>query len=1344
MSSSGQRPRIYARIRPETSGEEELFDSHDDTQLCLESKDGQQLTYNFDRVFPPDATQLDLLNALVSGPGGVLTALRSGYDATVFAYGQTGSGKTYSMEGGRNWAKDPEQRGLVPRLFELIFTDLAGDPDISQLQVTLSFTELYNESIRDLLQAKADLPVHQEPSGGFAPKGAMKAPCNNVDEAITIYLKGASARATESTNMNATSSRSHALLILDLNWMVVGRGRRHARLNLLDLAGSEGLVKTGNVVGSARAKEGIMINLSLLCLKRVVDCLAKANRPSHIPFRESKLTRLLQASLGGNNVLHILLALHNLRSNREESVDALRFASACARMRLAPKQNAMSQQMSDMPSIIKDQLSKIDNLEKENAELRQRVEERANLFKGLETLPVHSSALREELLNTESQIALAEERMRALVQRQEMLRAQAMQARDGDPAALDKLRSDLRTGTPPEEGEARADAGAPGSTPEALVRELAAVEEEMETELRGLAADLATLSSNKQDLEMQLRSTGTLLDGKRQSLEMIGEGEGGEADLPKLGAVEGVPSPEAEDTVESLRAELAAVRAQLAEAAEAKGAALAEVGEMGQKLDALLAERGELLAETLRQQQTLQRESEERAAESEQYSAQLAALKLEVRELQAGAHEHGQQMAALKAEKAAAVQREAEARAAAERAQAEAKAKGEAAEMAEAMVHQFREQTSQLRDSMQQLAAGLNAQQAAALEQHKAVQELQEGGEHRRASKAAGSKNESRIGSAGTRGDEKYSDDMEACSDDDDDDNDEQGLKVPRSLGLNASIRAEAADAALGMLDAQQKADELQLRLSEALARAALAEEGLKAAQAAAAESEAKRTAEVEAAWAQAAEAAAVHRKMEEAEERSAQTIAQLRADVQRERAELAKMAAARQAAAADREAKERAAKEQSDALREQLKEQLRAAEAAAAQAAKERDEALARAKNERNASADNLKVPASRASLPSPDGGAPARGVRHSFADPLPEAFALPQLDVMLARTAEDAAVELAEEADAVLRSEVQRCVSDLPSVGSCNGLRALIEVSAQSRASTLRLFREVGGPGKLATMLHSSEASYVIPYVLDHEGTAHFLMAMQREADGGAAAWARLRALLVEASDLRSKVYAATAIAGLARSSHDARGELCAQDFGPALLQTLQWCRVQPVPPQEVQRHACTALAELLEGQEGLKLQLVDLGVLQLLLELLTTVPDVIRAAVTCIGRLAGGSEACSNELAQQGALPTLCSLLWDRQLLGNDAMIAELAALALANIASSSTSAYELLLARDDFNALRLELLGALGLAAGSRLVRRRVPRRAPVRLLPALCALALRTAASALECRLPADSRGCARC
>lgn len=1303
--TGGQRPRIYARIRPEQETEDNLFDFFDDQQLCLESKDAQQLTYNFDRVFGPDSKQTDVLDAVTKGPGGILNALKSGYDATVFAYGQTGSGKTYSMEGGGDWATNERERGLVPRLLQLIFNDMGSDSDISDLQVAISFTELYNESIRDLLQSKADLPVHQEASGGFAPKGAMKAVCSTMEEAIRVYQKGSFARSTESTNMNATSSRSHALLIVDLNWMVTGRGRRHARLNLLDLAGSEGLVKTGNVVGSLRAKEGIMINLSLLCLKRVVDCLAKANRPSHIPFRESKLTRLLQSSLGGNNVLHILLALRNQRSNREESVDALRFASACARMRLAPKQNTMSTTVSDMPGIIKDQLSKIDNLERENAELRARMEEKENLYKGLENLPVHSSALREELMDTESQIRAAQERVNSLVTLQEFMRAAFAAAREGDATAMDKLRQELanaratspsagkRRGNTPTSGVRPGSASSVVSTGENLAREIAEAEEELEQELRGLSADLSVLNSNKADLELQLRNAG----------ELSAVGPEGVTGAEALTTGPSVQPSAFVSAITSPRTGAAApgtdevhVTEQLRRARESETSAQAELEDLRRRLRDVERERDDLLAETSSLQDKLQRESAERSEEATTYHESVTTTRLELRELQAREAEHAEQLANLKGDHAAMAAREAEALADLERAKADAALRSDAAVAAEAKLQDLKRRAVALREQVRSLGAQpveLLATPRTDVRRAPSVPPL----------------------NVGDVDDQGYSDDLEAPSDDFHDtgvsaksprrelmdgdgaaarmdpregDQDYHSAKDGAGDGPHGSVASRARhgpqDAEFAALE--RALDDARHAAESAIDRADKAEAAHAQTQSLLSEAE-QRVAEMRATLAtHQAESAASLRKLEEGAARDAALVASLRTDVQRERAELTKLSAARQALVVERTEREEALRKQAEDARARERTAVEREVATAA----ERDEAMR--KVERLETAEAAAGP-KEALHRSPAVAAAAAAA----ANPLPS------LDEMLELVEAETASERAEEEDAALRAEVSRAVAELPSVGACNGLRALVEVSNQSRAATLRLFREVGGPAKLATMLQSSEASYVIPYVLDEEGVRDFLHALHGLPEGRASGWARLQSLLLEANDLRSKVYAATAVAGLARCSTEARGELCAHGFGQALLQTLQWCAVQPVPPQEVQRHACAALAELLEGQEDLKLTLVELGVLQLLLALLSTVPDVIRAAVTCIGRLAGGSEACSDRLVAQGALPTLCSLLWDRALLGNDAMIAELAALALANVAASSQAAMDALRMRRDFYALRLELLGALGLAAGSRLVR-----------------------------------------
>ena len=148
-------------------------------------------------------------------------------------------------------------------------------------------------------------------------------------------------RATAETKMNEASSRSHALLMLSVAWSEQ-RGKSHAQLNLVDLAGSEGMKKTGNDQSSQSAKEGIRINLSLTKLALTVKCLAEGSR--HIPYRESKLTMMLAKGLGGNNMLHIILALSNSRREVSESTACLRFGQSCLSMTVNPNANKLEKE----------------------------------------------------------------------------------------------------------------------------------------------------------------------------------------------------------------------------------------------------------------------------------------------------------------------------------------------------------------------------------------------------------------------------------------------------------------------------------------------------------------------------------------------------------------------------------------------------------------------------------------------------------------------------------------------------------------------------------------------------------------------------------------------------------------------------------------------------------------------------------------------------------------------------------------------------------------------------------------------------------------------------------------
>ena len=170
------------------------------------------------------------------------------------------------------------------------------------------------------------LDVKTDPAGGYFCPDAVKHVVTSPEEAQARYNEGCGMRATASTTMNSESSRSHALLILQVAW-VEKKGKSFASLNLVDLAGSEGMKKTGAT--GANAKEGIKINLSLTKLALVVKCLAEG--ASHSPFRESKLTMMLQKGLGGSNMLHIILALSNSREQINEGMRASASASRASR-----------------------------------------------------------------------------------------------------------------------------------------------------------------------------------------------------------------------------------------------------------------------------------------------------------------------------------------------------------------------------------------------------------------------------------------------------------------------------------------------------------------------------------------------------------------------------------------------------------------------------------------------------------------------------------------------------------------------------------------------------------------------------------------------------------------------------------------------------------------------------------------------------------------------------------------------------------------------------------------------------------------------------------------------------
>ena len=292
-------------------------------------------TFTFDAVYDCNSKQMDLY-AESFAP--LVDSVLDGFNGTIFAYGQTGTGKTYTMEGVKD---DPGQRGVIPNSFDHIFSHISKSEN-QQYLVRASYLEIYLEDVRDLLakdQTKA-LELKERPDTGIYVKDLSSFVCKSVSEIEHVMAVGNQNRSVGKTEMNEHSSRSHAIFIITVECSELdAEGQAHIRvgkLNLVDLAGSERQAKTGAV--GDRLKEATKINLSLSALGNVIASLVDG-KSSHVPYRDSKLTRLLQDSLGGNARTVMVANLGPASYNYEESVTTLRFANRAKNIKNKPRIN---------------------------------------------------------------------------------------------------------------------------------------------------------------------------------------------------------------------------------------------------------------------------------------------------------------------------------------------------------------------------------------------------------------------------------------------------------------------------------------------------------------------------------------------------------------------------------------------------------------------------------------------------------------------------------------------------------------------------------------------------------------------------------------------------------------------------------------------------------------------------------------------------------------------------------------------------------------------------------------------------------------------------------------------
>nr|QWT43334.1 kinesin-like protein KIN14E [Citrullus lanatus] len=329
--------RVFCRCRPLNT--EEIasgapmvvdFESAKDGELIVKSNGAPRRIFKFDAVFGPQANQGDVFEDTAPFAASVL----DGYNVCIFAYGQTGTGKTFTMEGTEG------ARGVNYRILEELFRLTKERQKLHRYKVSVSVLEVYNEQIRDLLVSGSQsgnsakrLEVRQISEGIHHVPGMVEAPVDNMNEVWEVLQTGSNARAVGSTNCNEHSSRSHCIHCVMVKGENLLNGEcTSSKLWLVDLAGSERIAKVE--VQGERLKETQNINRSLSALGDVISALA--TKSPHVPFRNSKLTHLLQDSLGGDSKTLMFVQISPNENDLNETLCSLNFASRVRGIELGP------------------------------------------------------------------------------------------------------------------------------------------------------------------------------------------------------------------------------------------------------------------------------------------------------------------------------------------------------------------------------------------------------------------------------------------------------------------------------------------------------------------------------------------------------------------------------------------------------------------------------------------------------------------------------------------------------------------------------------------------------------------------------------------------------------------------------------------------------------------------------------------------------------------------------------------------------------------------------------------------------------------------------------------------